>query len=118
MLRKFGVPKFYSLLRNSGMTSLHRSPENYGLSLILGGAEGRLFEITEIYARLAHLLAYPETSGEDIPHARIQSDLLDDSRFPLTDREAIWWTMVVDNGRPERSEPSRRNGLEAHLFCP
>lgn len=106
MLRKFGVPKFYSLLRNSGMTSLYRSPENYGLSLILGGAEGRLFEITEIYARLAHLLADPETSGEDIPHARIQSDLLDDSRFPLTDREAIWWTMdaLKEVNRPDEMD--------------
>ena len=106
MLRKFGVPKFYSLLRNSGMTSLYRSPENYGLSLILGGAEGRLFEITEIYARLAHLLAYTETSGKDIPHARIQSDLLDDSRFPLTDREAIWWTMdaLKEVNRPDEMD--------------
>jgi len=106
MLRKFGVPKFYSLLRNSGMTSLYRSPENYGLSLILGGAEGRLFEITEIYARLAHLLAYTENSGEDIPHARIQSDLLDDSRFPLTDREAIWWTMdaLKEVNRPDEMD--------------
>ena len=106
MLRKFGVPKFYSLLQNSGMTTLYRSPENYGLSLILGGAEGRLFEITEIYARLAHLLAYTETSGEDIPHARIQSDLLDDSRFPLTDREAIWWTMdaLKEVNRPDRPD--------------
>ena len=106
MLRKFGVPKFYSLLQNSGMTTLYRSPENYGLSLILGGAEGRLFEITEIYARLAHLLAYTETSGEDIPHARIQSDLLDDSRFPLTDREAIWWTMdaLKEVNRPDEMD--------------
>lgn len=106
MLRKFGVPKFYSLLQNSGMTTLYRSPENYGLSLILGGAEGRLFEITEIYARLAHLLAYTECSGEDIPHARIQSDLLDDSRFPLTDREAIWWTMdaLKEVNRPDEMD--------------
>lgn len=106
MLRKFGVPKFYSLLQNSGMTTLYRSPENYGLSLILGGAEGRLFEITEIYARLAHLLAYTKTSGEDIPHARIQSDLLDDSRFPLTDREAIWWTMdaLKEVNRPDEMD--------------
>lgn len=106
MLRKFGVPKFYSLLQNSGMTTLYRSPENYGLSLILGGAEGRLFEITEIYARLAHLLAYTESSGEDIPHAQIQSDLLDDSRFPLTDREAIWWTMdaLKEVNRPDEMD--------------
>lgn len=106
MLRKFGVPKFYSLLRNSGMTSLYRSPENYGLSLILGGAEGRLFEIAEIYALMAHLLAYTENSGEDIPHARIQSDLLDDSRFPLTDREAIWWTMdaLKEVNRPDEMD--------------
>jgi penicillin-binding protein 1C len=35
------------------MTTLHRPAQDYGLSLILGGAEGSLWEITTIYAGLA-----------------------------------------------------------------
>jgi membrane carboxypeptidase/penicillin-binding protein PbpC len=53
LLRQYGVPKFYSLLQARGLTTLTRSPETYGLSLILGGAEGRLDEITAAYSALA-----------------------------------------------------------------
>ena len=51
LLRQYGVPKFYALLQRSGLTTLTRAPEHYGLSLILGGAEARLDEITAAYAR-------------------------------------------------------------------
>ena len=53
LLRQYGVPKFYSLLQARGLTTLTRSPETYGLSLILGGAEGRLDEITAAYSAMA-----------------------------------------------------------------
>jgi penicillin-binding protein 1C len=35
------------------MTTLHRPAQQYGLTLILGGAEGKLWELTGIYAGLA-----------------------------------------------------------------
>jgi len=53
MLQKFGVDRFQSLLKNLGMTTLHRPARDYGLTLILGGAEGKLWELTGIYASLA-----------------------------------------------------------------
>ena len=53
LLRQYGVPKFYSLLQARGLTTLTRNPETYGLSLILGGAEGRLDEITAAYSAMA-----------------------------------------------------------------
>jgi penicillin-binding protein 1C len=53
MLHAFGVNRFYTLLKNLGLTTLHRPAEMYGLSLILGGAEATLWEITGIYAGLA-----------------------------------------------------------------
>ena len=51
LLRRYGVPKFHALLQRSGLSTLTRAPEHYGLSLILGGAEARLDEITAAYAR-------------------------------------------------------------------
>jgi penicillin-binding protein 1C len=35
------------------MTTLHRPAHDYGLTLILGGAEGSLWDLTGIYAGLA-----------------------------------------------------------------
>ena len=55
MLREHGVDRFYDFLTNAGMSTLTRTPNNYGLTLILGGAEGTLWDLTGIYANLAHL---------------------------------------------------------------
>jgi len=52
-LREFGIPRFENLLRRWGMTTLDRPPDDYGLTLVLGGAEGRLFEIASLYSKLA-----------------------------------------------------------------
>ncbi|MCP4715401.1 MAG: penicillin-binding protein 1C, partial [Deltaproteobacteria bacterium] len=53
MLRAYGVDRFYTLLKRIGLSTLHRSARDYGLTLILGGAEGTLWDITGIYAGLA-----------------------------------------------------------------
>lgn len=55
-LKKYSVPKFYNLLKGAGMTTLTRSPDVYGLSLILGGAEGKLWDISTMYAHMAQTL--------------------------------------------------------------
>ncbi len=55
MLREFGIPRFYNLLKRWGLTTLDRPPGGYGLTLILGGAEATLFEVTGLYAGLAQL---------------------------------------------------------------
>ena len=55
MLQQFGIPRFYNLLKKWGLSTLDRPPGGYGLTLILGGAEGMLFEITGLYAGLAQL---------------------------------------------------------------
>jgi len=55
MLQQYGIPRFYNLLKKWGMTTLTRPPGGYGLTLILGGAEGTLFQITRMYAGLVQL---------------------------------------------------------------
>ena len=55
MLQRHGVDRFYDFLRGMGMTTLHRPPAEYGLTLVLGGAEGTLWDITSMYANLARL---------------------------------------------------------------
>ena len=53
LLREFGYPRFHDLLRQLGFSTLTRPPDHYGLSLILGGAEVTLWDVTNAYANLA-----------------------------------------------------------------
>jgi penicillin-binding protein 1C len=55
LLKQHGVHRFYDFLRNLGMTTLRRSPDEYGLTLILGGAEATLFDVVGMYANLADI---------------------------------------------------------------
>ncbi|MDY0231630.1 MAG: penicillin-binding transpeptidase domain-containing protein, partial [Candidatus Saccharicenans sp.] len=52
LLHQYGIAKFKNKLSRWGMATLFRPAEDYGLSLILGGAEGRLVEITSMYAEM------------------------------------------------------------------
>ena len=53
MLRGYGVERFAAVLRRLGMTTLTRPGDHYGLALILGGAEGTLWDVTGAYAGVA-----------------------------------------------------------------
>ena len=55
-LRDFRYEKFYELLKNIGLTTINQPADHYGLSLILGGAEGTLWDITGAYASMARTL--------------------------------------------------------------
>ena len=55
-LRDFRYEKFYEVLKNVGLTTLTQQPDHYGLSLVLGGAEGTLWDITGAYASMARTL--------------------------------------------------------------
>ena len=55
-LRDFQYEKFYELLKQVGLTTLKQQPDHYGLSLVLGGAEGTLWDITGAYASMARTL--------------------------------------------------------------
>ena len=53
MLKRHGVGRFQDFLTHMGMTTLDRSPDHYGLTLILGGAETTLWDLAAMYANLA-----------------------------------------------------------------
>ncbi|MDD4141659.1 MAG: penicillin-binding protein 1C [Bacteroidales bacterium] len=71
LLRRFSVPKFYNILKRCGLSGLTYPYDHYGLSLILGGAEASLFDITNTYAKMARVLYldgfYPEKQRAKVP---------------------------------------------------
>lgn len=56
MLSQYNTGRFMTLLKQLGMTTLHFSEDHYGASLILGGAEGSLWDMCGMYASLARQL--------------------------------------------------------------
>ena len=65
LLRAHGVERFAAELRRLGLTTLDRPGSEYGLALILGGAEGSLWDVTGVYAGLARAAI-----ATDAPEAR------------------------------------------------
>ncbi len=65
MLNQFGAAPFHHLLKKLGMTTLNRSASHYGLSLVLGGAEGSLWEMAGMYAGMARTLTnFEQANGK------------------------------------------------------
>ena len=58
MLQDYGLEKFYHKLKKLDISTLNYPPNHYGLSLILGGSEVTLWEITGIYASMARSLKH------------------------------------------------------------
>lgn len=64
MLKDYGIPPFYEFLKKTGMTTLKKPPGHYGLSLILGGSEVTLWDLTGMYTSLVNILRkYDEQDG-------------------------------------------------------
>lgn len=58
LLKNYGYEKFHQKLRKLGMQSLDKPAGYYGLSMILGGAESSLWEVTAVYAGMARGLMH------------------------------------------------------------
>jgi penicillin-binding protein 1C len=56
LLRTYGTEKFNYQLKKMGMTTLTHPADHYGLSIILGGAEGSMWDIAGMYASMARTL--------------------------------------------------------------
>ncbi len=59
LVREVGTRKFHKILSDTGVTNL-KSPEHYGISVALGGAEVSMRELAGIYATMANLGQYNE----------------------------------------------------------
>jgi len=65
MLQYYGVPVFHDKLKKIGINTITQNPDYYGLSLIIGGCEAKLWEMTGAYASMARTLNnYFEYSGK------------------------------------------------------
>lgn len=55
MMRQLNYIKFYNILRDLGISTLDKSPQHYGLSLVLGGGEVTMWDMAQLYARCSFI---------------------------------------------------------------
>jgi len=60
LLNSYGLEKFYKDLKDAGLTTLNQPATHYGLSLILGGAEAKLWDLNRAYMQMAQRLAFDD----------------------------------------------------------
>jgi penicillin-binding protein 1C len=122
MLREYGVQRFYDLLGKTGMTTLNRSASNYGLSLILGGAEGTLWDLCSMYTGMARTLKYYALRSDfyiaedySMLHYFQPGKVIDERQQTSTgilSAGAIWHTF---NAMLEVNKPAEESGWENYL---
>lgn len=113
MLQEYKYERFYNLLKEMGITTLSKPSGHYGLSLILGGAEVTLWEISGLYASMARVLKhyYPyerKYAENDIhPPVILPRESIADPDFmnrPILSAGAIYLTYdaLLEVNRPEQ----------------
>ncbi|WP_158826667.1 penicillin-binding protein 1C [Mucilaginibacter lacusdianchii] len=101
MLQKYKYERFYDVLKKAGITTLNQPADHYGLSLILGGSENTLWELTGAYASMARVLNhYNQRNGfytasdyhapvyQPVANQKYQSE-----KFGLLDAGSIYYTL-------------------------
>ena len=104
MLKRHGVARFYDFLEQAGMTTLMRPPEDYGLTLILGGAEATLWDLTGMYSNLAAIARHSKP-GPPKALRRLRLLQTEDNttdRLPDIGPAAAWLTLnaLLEVARP------------------
>jgi len=85
MLRSYGLERFHAKLQNLGFTSINEAPGHYGLTLILGGADVKLWDLCRVYTGMANTLnhigeyGYRYDPGEYASLEYVQEDELSGS---------------------------------------
>lgn len=100
MLREYGVPKFHDFLKQIGLKTLTKPSAHYGLSLILGGAEATLWDVTAAYTDMARTLKRLDRTSVSL----LQSDREDPTVLPpVFHPGAVWQTFqaIKEVNRPE-----------------
>ena len=105
LLKDYGLERFHKDLKSLGMSTLNFPPSHYGLTLVLGGAETTLWDITNMYAGLARTSQfYAENSSQYLTKGLEKASLLPQSAGQFNKNKvqaeplkygagAAWWTL-------------------------
>jgi penicillin-binding protein 1C len=106
MLNEYGLEKFHGELKKMGLTTLNRPATHYGLSLILGGAEAKLWDLNAAYTQMAQELRYKKAKPLALISDKKVLAYKKEKATPIrlhTDRACIYKTFeaMVEVNRPD-----------------
>lgn len=109
LLKQYSVPKFYNFLKKIGISTLDRTSDNYGLSLILGGAEATLWDIVQAYAKMNNSL-----QEKTIKDLKIEQYEQPTTYKELFDPASVWFTFdaMKDLNRPDELDITAITSLQ------
>lgn len=98
LLKEFGIARFAETLQQAGFSSLTRPADEYGLSLVLGGAEVRLVDVVACYSSMA----------------RCYAGSMERTDFPLHDKIALHYTFnaMREVNRPDQMDWHRASSVQ------
>ncbi|MBA3986970.1 MAG: penicillin-binding protein 1C, partial [Flavobacteriales bacterium] len=115
-LQQYGLHRFYNQLKKLNLGHLDKPADHYGLTLILGGAESSLLQVTKVYAGMAATLNYFNSNssqyrsnefadpiykaGEIVDYGKVQH------QAPVLSAGAIYKTLesLRESNRPSADE--------------
>ncbi len=103
MLKSYGVQKFHQKLNDIGLTTVTRPSSDYGLSLVLGGAEASLWDLTTVYGNMAITLNNYEKGDKNAFEPFKLYTKSDPTEGKSFQPEAVWSTFeaLLQVARPE-----------------
>lgn len=120
LLQQYTVEKFLDRLKQIGLTSMNRSADNYGLSLILGGGESKLWDMCSAYSSMSRVLNHYNTKAAYSVEDWKKTSYLYKQRSsnnkqhadPLISASSIWlmFEAMAEVGRPDIDASWQRLG--------
>ncbi|MGB5983545.1 MAG: penicillin-binding protein 1C [Nonlabens sp.] len=108
MLREYGVNKFYNRLQDLRLSHINRGPNTYGLSLIIGGGESSLWDISKAYLSMTRDLKSYIGNSSQYDH--------DDSKYfsylKEVDRDIAFAKAEKDNKKTNLKNAHNHNWLQ------
>ena len=125
LLRDYGVSKFKSKLTQTDFSSISNPADHYGLSLILGGAEENLWNITKAYSSIAYQLnssfehpySYPKNNFSSLYYLKSDSLIYESSTSSPYSNSALWFTTkaLKNVARPYTEQGREVLGLNENI---
>ena len=107
LLNQYGLSKFHAELNAYGLTTLKRPAKHYGLSLILGGAEAKLTDLSKAYTQMAQELKFGQKKEISLEKKLdLNSEYEVNKVRTQTDRACIYSTFeaMTEVNRPDEDD--------------
>ena len=113
MLQQYKYQRFYDVLKQCGISSLHNPSEFYGMSLILGGCEIIPYELAGIYSSMARMYNHQKKNKNEwnskdwffpkylvrnqLTSKKNKNSISNSSATKLFDYPSLWHTFTAMN---------------------